>query len=117
VTNSLVADGAPSRRIVDAVAQREIAAAAVWGPLAGYYAADQRVPLVVTPITRSGDRDPQFAFDIAMATRGDDAVLVNALNHALEKERRNVQAILRAYNVPLLPQQEPAHGMPAQAAP
>jgi mxaJ protein len=117
VTNSLVADSAPARRIIDAVAAGEIAAAAVWGPLAGYYAADQRVPLVVTPIARASDSDPQFTFDIAMATRGDDAALVEALDQVLETERRNVQRILRAYHVPLLPLRTPDRSAPMRGAP
>jgi mxaJ protein len=115
VTNSLVAAGAPPRRIVDAVAQGEIATAAVWGPLAGYYAADQRVPLILTPI--APDRGVTFVFDIAMLTRGDDAALLDALNRALDTERRPLREILRAYHVPLLPMPAASGAVPARVRP
>jgi mxaJ protein len=105
VTNSLVTAGAPARRIVDAVANGEIATAAVWGPLAGFYAADRAAPLTLTPIRADGDLE--FAFDIAMAARADDVPLIAALNRTLAAQQRKLLEILRDYDVPLLPMAAP----------
>src|SRR4051812_20446132 len=44
------ATGEESGEIVSAVARGKIDVAVVWGPLAGYYAARQRVPLTVSPV-------------------------------------------------------------------
>jgi mxaJ protein len=111
VTNSLVAASSPARRIVDAVAAGEIGTAAVWGPLAGYYAAQQR--LVVTPIATEREGGLQFAFDIAMATRGDAPDLVAALDRVLVAQRPELTAILRAFHVPLLPTADTSAAPPA----
>src|SRR4051794_16790009 len=40
----------PPARIVEAVARGDIDVAVVWGPLAGYFAARQAVPLELTPV-------------------------------------------------------------------
>ena len=43
----------PPARIVEAVENGEVDIAAVWGPLAGYFAQQSPVPLTLTPITET----------------------------------------------------------------
>jgi quinoprotein dehydrogenase-associated probable ABC transporter substrate-binding protein len=94
------ADNPPSA-IVDAVATGEIDVAIVWGPIAGYYASRQRVPLAIVPIpSRPGDLP--FAFDISMGVKKGNAALYTRLEQLLEQRRPEIQQILKEYGVPLL---------------
>ena len=91
----------PPARIVEAVASGEVDAAVVWGPLAGWAARQQRVPLTLTPVPRWPD-GPQWpmAFDISMGVRKADVALKREIERALERNRAAVNAILGKYGVP-----------------
>jgi len=92
----------PQREIVDAVADGRVDVAIVWGPLAGYYAARERTPLIVTPIASAHDgRVAAFAFDIAMGVRRDDRALKTALDDVIARRGPAIRQILRSYGVPL----------------
>jgi len=91
----------PPARIVDAVAKGDIDVAIVWGPLGGYFATREAVPLHVTPVS------PQqalpalpFTFDISMGVRRGDSLLQKRLNAILAARRPAVDSILRTYGVP-----------------
>jgi mxaJ protein len=93
----------PTRRIVDAVAKREVDLSAVWGPTAGYFAKQSSVPLRVTPFTPEIDLPfLPFVFDISMAVRREDTALRDQLDRIIEKRRAEIARILRQYGVPLL---------------
>lgn len=95
------AEDSPPKRIVDAVAQREVDVSAVWGPTAGYFIRKSRVPLVATPVTPQIDVPfLPFVFDISMAVRREDVALRDRLNAILERRAREIDAILREYGVP-----------------
>jgi mxaJ protein len=91
----------PPARIIDAVVTGEVDVAIVWGPLAGYFAARQRVPLAVVPVSPLVDppRLP-LAFDIAMGVRRGDRELRAELDAALERRRSEIRHILDAYGIP-----------------
>jgi quinoprotein dehydrogenase-associated probable ABC transporter substrate-binding protein len=92
----------PQRDIVDAVADRRIDLAVVWGPLAGYYARREPMPMDVTPIAAVGDSAVlPFVFDIAMGVRRDDAALRDALNATITRRAVEIRQILHTYGVPL----------------
>lgn len=94
-------EDSPPRRIVDAVAKREVDLGAVWGPTAGYFARRSRVPLTVTPFTPQIDLPfLPFVFDISMAVRREDTALRDRLDQILERRRAEIDAILRQYDVP-----------------
>jgi mxaJ protein len=93
--------GKDSGEIVQAVARRKIDVAVVWGPLAGYYAARQRVPLELSPVTP--ELDPPalpFRFAMAMAVRKSNAALKNQIEQALIQQHAQIEKILHAYSVP-----------------
>jgi len=90
----------PPSEIISAVARGSVDVAAVWGPLAGYYAARQPVPLVVRPVTPQIDGRMPQAFDIAMATRRDDARRLDQLNRFIATHQRDIDALLDRYHVP-----------------
>jgi mxaJ protein len=97
---------APQRRVVDAVAQREIDVAFVWGPLAGYFSRRDGVPVTVPAAVGRTGLDAAtltpFAFDIAMGVRRDDQALAAAVNAVIERRRLDIRKILNSYSVPLL---------------
>ena len=93
----------PPARIVAAVADGEIDAAVAWGPMAGYFATRQAVPLQVAPVRPQFD-GPQLpmVWDISMAVRKDDEALRQEVDAALSRRRGDVDAILAVYGVPRL---------------
>jgi mxaJ protein len=91
----------PTARIVEAVATREVDVAVVWGPLAGYYARRQRVPLAISPVSPALDPPSlPFTFDIAVGVRKGEAGLRDEIQRALERRRAEVDRLLHAYGVP-----------------
>src|SRR4030095_13756282 len=75
--------------------------AIVWGPVAGYYAKRQRVPLELVAIP-SGKGDLPFTFDISMGVKKGNDALFTRLEQILEKRKPEVTAILMEYGVPLV---------------
>jgi mxaJ protein len=93
----------PPARILDARVAGEIDLAAVWGPLAGWYARDAAVPLVLTPITPRIDGPMlPMVFDIAMGVRREDEALARELDAAMARNRAAIDGILAEYGVPRL---------------
>jgi mxaJ protein len=90
-------------RIMAAVAQGEIDVAIAWGPLAGYYATREQVPLKLTPVEpqTDGPRSP-MVFDVTMAVRKGDDALRDEINRAIIDLRPEIGDILAAYGVPRL---------------
>ena len=96
--------GKDAGAIVHGVADKEIGVAVIWGPLAGYYARRQPVPLSLVAVSPSVDRSGiPFVFDITAAVHSNDTDLASRLNRAITKDATKIGAILRAYNVPQLP--------------
>jgi mxaJ protein len=92
----------PPARIIAAVARGEIDAAIVWGPLAGYFAHRQPVPLRLAAVEPQTDAGLPMAFDIAMGVRKEDSALHDQIDTALVHRRAEINAILRDYRVPLV---------------
>jgi quinoprotein dehydrogenase-associated probable ABC transporter substrate-binding protein len=99
----------PQRPIVDAVAKGDIDVAVVWGPLAGYYARREAMPIEVTPISSSTSpaahaappQTSKFSFEIAMGVRHGDSALRAALDRVINVHGDAIRQILRSYGVPL----------------
>src|SRR2546423_3772944 len=89
--------------IVHAVAKDSIDVAIVWGPLAGYWAKREAVPLTLTPLP---DSDPPsgmpFAFSMAMAVRHRDKALKATLDSVIDRRHADIVQILQDYNVPMI---------------
>lgn len=101
----------PPSRIIDAVAAGDVDVAVAWGPLAGYFAARQKVKLRLTPVSPLVDLPfMPMVFDISMGVRREDRELRNAVDEALKKHRSEIEAILADYGVPRLDGAEAAGG-------
>ena len=94
----------PSSAIIDAVENDDVDVAVVWGPVAGYFAAQDSTPLTLDPVQpwRDGTELP-MAFYISMGVRRGDNALLKRLDESLERNRAAISAILAEYHVPVLP--------------
>ena len=99
----------PPARIVQAVASREIDAAIVWGPLAGYFAQRQPTALRVQAVMPQADGELPMVFDISMGVRMDDDKLRREIDGALVRRHDEINAVLSSYHVPRL-------GLPQQSS-
>ena len=90
--------------IVNAVASDSVDVAIVWGPLAGYFAKQSKVPLKMTPLgERDSVADLPFRYNIAMAVRRSDKELRDSLERTLKEKAPQIQAILKEYGIPMFP--------------
>ncbi len=95
--------GTGGEDIVRAVADRRVGFSVVWGPLAGYYAAKQRVPLALSVVQPSVDPSGiPFAFAMTIAVHSNDAPLAEELNAAIRRNKGKIRAILEIFHVPLI---------------
>jgi ABC-type amino acid transport substrate-binding protein len=90
--------------IVNGVANDSVDVAIVWGPLAGYFAKQSKVPLKITPLgERDSLADVPFRYNIAMAVRRSDKELRDSLEKTLKQKAPEIQAILKEYGIPMFP--------------
>jgi mxaJ protein len=96
--------GQDAKSIVLAVLDREVAAAVVWGPLAGYWARKFASDLQLIPLppetSPSGSR---FIFAISMGVRKGNDALRRELETVLQRRQREIQRILDQFGVPRVP--------------
>ncbi len=93
----------PPSELIDAVARGDIDVAIAWGPLAGYFAQHEAVPLAVTPIASD---EPGMTFAIGLATRRTDVLLHALLDVELVRARPRIDALLARFGVPRTPEEE-----------
>jgi len=98
------AEESPPAAVIAAVARGEVDVAIAWGPLAGYFAKRQAVPLVVTPASPQVD-EPMLplAFDISMGVARRNKALRDEVNKIIERKRGEIDWILDEYGVPRVP--------------
>jgi mxaJ protein len=97
----------PPAAIITAVAKGEIDVAIAWGPMAGYFAARQAVPLQVTPLAEAESEGLPMAFDISMGLRRDEGALRQEIEAALQRSKPEIDAVLAQYHVPRLDAGDP----------
>ena len=94
----------PPSAIIDAVEDGDVDVAVVWGPMAGYFAAQASKPLTIEPVPPRRDGSLPMAFDISMGVRRGDNALLQRLDDSLERNRAAISAILAEYHAPVLPE-------------
>lgn len=90
-----------SAEVITDLAEKRIDAAILWGPAAGWLARQSGVPMSVVPLLQEPDRPP-LTFRIALGVRMEENDWKRTLNTILRKRRADIEAVLRAYDVPLL---------------
>ncbi len=95
--------GEDAAEIINAVASGKVDVAIAWGPLAGYYAARQPVPLEIVAVSPAMDPPGiPFQYSISMGVRKGDTHLRDELSAFLVRRRAEIDSILRSYGVPRL---------------
>ena len=90
----------PTARIVEAVAKGDVDVAIVWGPQAGYFAAQQNVPLTITPVRPIADGPMPFTFEISLGVRRSDPQFRKQLDRILARHKQDIDRLLAEYHVP-----------------
>ena len=94
--------------IFQAVVDKKIDVAIVWGPMAGYFVQKTNAPLVVQPVQEDTVDGIPFAFGIGMATRKRDRSLRDSLQAFLDQQKPAIDGILKDFGIPTLPLGAPA---------
>jgi mxaJ protein len=95
------------QRMVNALADRRLDAALIWGPQAGWFAAHAKEPLTVAPLRGAPDEPAMpMHFDIALGVRPDRADLRDRLDAALAAQQPAIDAILARHHVPRVEREE-----------
>jgi mxaJ protein len=99
-------------QIVADVATGKIDVALVWGPVAGYFARQQAVPLQTETFEDSAEPPARLAFPISFGVRGGDKNRAARLERLMRERASEIQEILSDSGVPLADdptQCEPLH--------
>jgi mono/diheme cytochrome c family protein len=91
----------PPGQIIADVATGEIDVALVWGPLAGYFAARQAVPLQTVALEDPADPRGRLAFPISFGVRRGDKERSARFESLMRKRAPEIRAILSDNGVPL----------------
>jgi mxaJ protein len=90
--------------IIKGVENKDVDLAIAWGPLAGYYAKQSAVPLTLTPLpAKDSLSDIPFQYNMGIAVRRRDKEFRDSLEVVLARKRPEIDAILKQFNVPVLP--------------
>ena len=93
----------PAGAVINAVADKKVDVAIVWGPIAGYFGAKVQTPLVMNPITSDPKTGIPFSYSIVMATGRRNKALRDSLQTFIDQNQDKLNGILRSFGVPLLP--------------
>lgn len=95
----------PPAGIVRAVERGDVDVALVWGPLAGYFAAQSKVPLRLEPVTPwLDDMQWPMQFDVSVGVQQANQPLLKQVNQVLDKHSADIRRLLATYRVPLVQQ-------------
>jgi mxaJ protein len=96
--------GEHSADIIRAAATGDLATAVVWGPIAGYFARRDHLPVQLHPVSPSVDSSGvPFTFTISFGVHQNDPALRAQIDQALHGLQPQITAILTRYNIPLIP--------------
>jgi quinoprotein dehydrogenase-associated probable ABC transporter substrate-binding protein len=91
----------PARQIISLLAEKQIDAAILWGPIGGYYAKASHVPMEVVPLVNE-TAGPAMIYGITMGVRPNEPQFKHRLNKFIAEHQEEINHLLLSYNVPLL---------------
>jgi quinoprotein dehydrogenase-associated probable ABC transporter substrate-binding protein len=91
----------PAEEMVAEVADGELDAGVLWGPIGGYYAKRGAVPMAVVPLVKE-TQGPRMAFRITMGIRPNEPDWKHQLNDLIAASQDEINAILIDFGVPIL---------------
>jgi len=77
--------------------------AIVWGPIAGYFVAQSKVPLVMQRVAEDSVQGIPFVYSMGMGVRRRDTKFRDSLQTVIDTKRGELEKILQSYHVPMLP--------------
>lgn len=89
----------PAEQMIEDLQKGEIDAAALWGPMGGYYA--KQAGLKMTPLLKEVGA-PRLFYRITMGVRQGEVAWKRKLNSLIRRNQQEIDAILRKYGVPLV---------------
>lgn len=103
-----------SEKLIRDLAAGEIDVAVAWAPSVARYIKSAATPLKVTQVpaqaSKSNGEPVHFHFDTAIAVRKDDPALLARIEAALAKSRADIESVLRAEGIQILPPHPVAEG-------
>ena len=94
----------PAQDLVHDVAAGKVDVGILWGPIAGYFAKLEPVPLVVVPL-RTENPAIRLDYRITMGVRFNEPEWKRDINNLIRSKQAEINAILLDYGVPLLDEQ------------
>lgn len=94
----------PGHQAISDVAEGKTDVALIWGPISGYYAKQESVPLIVVPLIDE-KVNVRLDFRVSMAVRANESEWKRRLNRILLRLQPKIYGILKDYRVPLLDRQ------------
>ena len=94
----------PAVQMIHDIAAGTIDVGVLWGPIAGFYAKQESVPLSVVPM-ESANMPMQMDYRITMGVRYNEPVWKRKVNDLIRKHQAEINKILQDYGVPLLDSQ------------
>ncbi len=77
----------------------------LWGPIAGWYAKNEKPKLSIVPLTKERG-GPRLAYRIGMGVRAADQEFKRLLNRMIQENQREIDEILLSFGVPLLDEKD-----------
>jgi len=95
----------PPSQLIDDLVKGDLDVAIVWGPIAGYFAKNASIPLVVVPIPEYEDKNVKGKenWNISIGVRNKDKARAEELNKAIASRQADIDKILDEYGVPHSP--------------
>ncbi|BCM24506.1 transporter substrate-binding domain-containing protein [Methyloradius palustris] len=95
------------KKLIDDIADKHLHVAMLWGPEAGRYVRDSKIPLRMQIIDDNvkklnGDKVPMY-YKVYIGVRKDDDALKQQLDVAIKSKSKEIDAILKKEGIPLLP--------------
>jgi quinoprotein dehydrogenase-associated probable ABC transporter substrate-binding protein len=103
-------EDSPPSKIIKAVSNGEIDVAIAWGPMAGFFAKREKVPLEIVHVSPQIDLPfLPMVFEISLGVRRGEEEYLMKLEQALDRRKEDVQRILKEYGVPDAETQTASH--------
>lgn len=99
----------PPSYLIDDLAKKEIDVAVAWGPIGGYFAKNNQVPMEVRMIPEYTSSNPvnqakgKEFWNISVGVRKKDKERMAKIDAALERNRDKIEKILNDYGIPHVP--------------
>ena len=95
----------PAEQMIADIRKGEIDAGILWGPIAGYFAANGGEKLVVAPLLKES-AGPRMAYRITFGVRNGEDDWKRQLNQIIMKRQGDIDEVLLKYGVPLVDEQD-----------